>query len=256
MSDSAAPKRRAFACSIALFMGRSGSYRQNLRFCTLTKPHPTISTLFYISIHCHVSIFVGDPFTRGRLRCIGLLYCVLAGALEWGCFIDRFEWGEVCICTLCAVKYKGGVSNGMWDAKSDVVHKTRTPQTYGDADDQCDRRNGDVTGVGYSAAMNPTEQWTPNGSNRNAAGCIALKVAFTKDRAAGCCRARRGKRTKNRIFCATGRKTRGRALARDTLLRQANNFIRRVTVARRNIAAIATRDTMYAAVFSLLARRL
>ena len=38
--------------------------------------------------------------------------------------------------------------------------------------------------------------------------------------------------------------------------RQANNFIRRVTVARRNIAAIATRDTMYAAVFSLLARRL
>ena len=40
-------------------------------------------------------------------------------------FIDRFEWGEVCICTLCAVKYKGGVSNGMWDAKSDVVRKSK-----------------------------------------------------------------------------------------------------------------------------------
>lgn len=61
-------------------------------------------------------------------------------------FIDRFEWYGVCICTLCAVKYKGGVSNGMWDAKSDGVHKTRTPQDDGDADDQDDRRNGDVTG--------------------------------------------------------------------------------------------------------------
>ena len=68
MSDSAAPKCRAFACSIALFMGRSGSYRQKCRFCALTEPHPTISTLFYISIHCHVSIFVRDPFTMGRLR--------------------------------------------------------------------------------------------------------------------------------------------------------------------------------------------
>lgn len=86
---------------------------------------------------------------RGRLRCIGLLYCVLAGALEWGRFIDRFEWGEVCICTLCAMKYEGGVSNGMWDAKSDGVHKTRTPQNDGDADDQGGWRNGDVTGVGY-----------------------------------------------------------------------------------------------------------
>ena len=75
-----------------------------------------------------------------------MLYCILAGALEWGRFINRFEWGEVCICTLCAVKYKGGVSNGMWDAKSDVVRKTSTPQTYGDADDQGGRRNGDVTG--------------------------------------------------------------------------------------------------------------
>lgn len=90
----------------------------------------------------------------------------------------------------------------------------------------------------------------------NVADCIALKGAFTKDRAAGCCRARRGKRAKNRIFCATGREPSGRALARDTLKSQANNFIRRVTVARRNIAAIATRDTIYAAVFSLLARRL
>ena len=54
--------------------------------------------------------------------------------------------GGGCICTICAVKYEGGVSNGMWDAKSDGVHKTRTPQNDGDADDQDDRRNGDVTG--------------------------------------------------------------------------------------------------------------
>ena len=61
-------------------------------------------------------------------------------------FIDRFEWCEACIYPLCAVKHKGGVSNGMWNAKPDGVHKTRTPQTYGDADDQGGRRNGDVTG--------------------------------------------------------------------------------------------------------------
>ena len=90
-------------------------------------------------------------------------------------FIDRFELSEVCICTLCAVKYKGCVSNGMWNAKLDGVHKTRTPQTYGDADDQCDRRNGDVTGVGYSAAMNPAEQWTPNGSNSQRGGLYRVK---------------------------------------------------------------------------------
>ena len=38
-------------------------------------------------------------------------------------FIDRFEWGEVCICTLCAMKYEGGVSNGSRNAKSDGVRK-------------------------------------------------------------------------------------------------------------------------------------
>lgn len=38
-------------------------------------------------------------------------------------FIDRFEWGEVCICTLCAMKHEGGVSNGSRNAKSDGVHK-------------------------------------------------------------------------------------------------------------------------------------
>ena len=41
-------------------------------------------------------------------------------------YIDRFEWGEVCICTLCAVKYEGGVSNGMWDANRMWCVKART----------------------------------------------------------------------------------------------------------------------------------
>ena len=40
-------------------------------------------------------------------------------------FIDRFEWGEVCICTLCAMKHEGGVSNGSRNAKSDVVRKSK-----------------------------------------------------------------------------------------------------------------------------------
>ena len=124
MSNSAAPKRRAFACSISLFMGRSGSYRQKCRFCTLTGPHPTISTLFYISIHCHVSILSeilsrGIGFERIGSAIMHFGWCTWNGDV----FIDRFEWGEVCICTLCAMKHEGGVSNGMWNAKSDGVHK-------------------------------------------------------------------------------------------------------------------------------------
>ena len=46
-------------------------------------------------------------------------------------FIDRFELGEVCICTLCAVKYEGGVSNGMWNAKADGVHKNENAARRG-----------------------------------------------------------------------------------------------------------------------------
>lgn len=88
--------------------------------------------------------------------------------------------GEVCICTLCAVKYKGGVSNGMWNAKSDGVHKTRTPQDDGDADDQGGRRNGDMAGVEYSAAMNMAEQWTPNGSNSQRGGLYRVKRRLHK----------------------------------------------------------------------------
>ena len=49
-----------------------------------------------------------------RVHLMGMLY------------IDRFEWGEVCICTLCAVKYEGGVSNGMWDANRMWCVKART----------------------------------------------------------------------------------------------------------------------------------
>ena len=125
MSDSAAPKRRAFACSIALFMGKIGIMRAKMSILhpNRTTPHHIDIILYIYTLSCFC--FVGPPFTRGRLRCIDLLYCVLAGALEWGCFIDRFEWGEVCICTLCAMKYEGGVSNGMWDAKSDVVRKSK-----------------------------------------------------------------------------------------------------------------------------------
>ena len=63
-------------------------------------------------------------------------------------FIDRFEWGEVCICTLCAVKYKGGVSNGMWDAKSDVVRKRESAVNRRRCEDQGGRRNGDGAGQG------------------------------------------------------------------------------------------------------------
>ena len=53
--------------------------------------------------------------------------------------------------------------------------KTRTPQNDGDADDQGGWRNGDVTGVGYSAAMNLAEQWTPNGSNSQRCGLYRVK---------------------------------------------------------------------------------
>lgn len=123
MSDSAAPKRRAFACSIALFMGRSGSYRQKCRFCALTEPHPTISTLFYISIHCHVSILSG-LLSRGVGFGVSVCYVAFWRVhLNGDVFIDRFEWGDVCICTLCAMKYEGGVSSGSRNAKSDGVHK-------------------------------------------------------------------------------------------------------------------------------------
>ena len=73
------------------------------------------------------------------------------------------------------MKYKGGVSNGMWNVKSDWVHKTRTPQDDGDADDQGGGRNGDVTGWDICVAMNPTEQWTPNGSNSQRGGLYRVK---------------------------------------------------------------------------------
>ena len=90
-------------------------------------------------------------------------------------FIDRFEWGEVCICTLCAVKYKGGVSNGMWDAKSDVMRKSKNAvkqQQWGQPRRQAKRG---CDGVGYSAAINPAEQWTPNGSNSQRGGLYRVK---------------------------------------------------------------------------------
>ena len=32
-----------------------------------------------------------------------------------------------------------------------------------------------MAGVGYSAAMNPAEQWTPNGSNRQRGGLYRVK---------------------------------------------------------------------------------
>ena len=53
--------------------------------------------------------------------------------------------------------------------------KTRTPQNDGDADDQGDRRNGDVTGWDICVAMNPAEQWTPNGSNSQRGGLYRVK---------------------------------------------------------------------------------
>ena len=124
MSDSAAPKRRAFACSTALFRGEIGIIQAKMSILHPNRTTPTISTLFYISIHCHVSIFFGDPFMRDWLRADRFGYNAFWRVhLNGDIFIDRFEWGEVCICTLCAVKYKGGVSNGSRNAKSDWVHK-------------------------------------------------------------------------------------------------------------------------------------
>lgn len=106
--------------------GKSGSYGQNLRFCTLIGPHPTISTLFYISIHCHVSILSGI-LSRGIGFDVSVCYIAFWRVHLMGMFfIDRFELGEACICTLCAVKYKGGVSNGMWDVNRMWCVKTRT----------------------------------------------------------------------------------------------------------------------------------
>ena len=86
MSDSAAPKRRAFACSIALFRGEIGiiQAKPSILHPNRTTPHHIDIILYIYTLSCFY--FVGAPFTRGRLRCIGLLYCVLAGALEWGRF--------------------------------------------------------------------------------------------------------------------------------------------------------------------------
>ena len=120
--------------------------------------------------------FVGDPFTRDWLRADRFGYNAFWRVhLNGDIFIDRFEWGEVCICTLCAVKYKGGASNGSRNAKSDVVRKRESAVNRRRCEDQGGRRNGDVTGVGYSAAMNLAEQWTPNGSNRQRGGLYRVK---------------------------------------------------------------------------------
>ena len=123
MSDSAAPKRRAFACSIALFRGEIGIMRAKMSILRPNRTTPTISTLFYISIHCHVSILSGI-LSRGIGFDVSVCYIAFWRVHLMGMFfIDRFEWGEVCICTLCAMKHEGGVSNGSRNAKSDGVHK-------------------------------------------------------------------------------------------------------------------------------------
>lgn len=90
-------------------------------------------------------------------------------------FIDRFEWCEVCICTLCAVKYEGGVSNGMWDAKSDVVRKSKNAVKQRRCGRPMRQAKRGCAGVGYSAAMNLAEQWTPNGSNNQRGGLYRVK---------------------------------------------------------------------------------
>lgn len=148
ISDSAAPKRRTFACSTALFRGEIGIIQAKCRFCTLIGPHPTISTLFYISIHCHVSILSGI-LSRGVGFGVSVCYIAFWRVhLNGDIFIDRFEWGEVCICTLCAVKYKGGVSNGSRNAKSDGVHKNENAAKRRRCEDQGGRRNRDGAGQG------------------------------------------------------------------------------------------------------------
>ena len=175
MSDSAAPKRRAFACSIALFMGRSGSYRQKCRFCTLTKLHPPYRH-YFIYLYIVMFLFLSGILSRGIGFDVSVCYIAFWRVHLMGMFfIDRFELGEACICTLCAVKYKGGVSNGMWDAKSDVVRKSKNAvkqRQWGQPRRQAKRG---CDGVGYSAAMNPAEQWTPNGSNSQRGGLYRVK---------------------------------------------------------------------------------
>lgn len=104
--------------------------------------------------------------------------------------------------------------------------------------------------------MNLAEQWTPNGSNSQRGGLYRVKRRLHERSSPGAAVRGEGNGRKTELVFAQPDGKREGALARDTLKRQANNFIRRVTVARRNIAAIATRDTIYAAVFSLLARRL
>ena len=87
-----------------------------------TTPHHIDIILYIYTLSCFS--FVGDTFTRGRLRADRFGYNAFWRVhLNGDVFIDRFEWVEVCICTLCAVKYKGGVSNGSRNAKSDGVHK-------------------------------------------------------------------------------------------------------------------------------------
>ena len=115
-------------------------------------------------------------------------------------FIDRFELGEVCICTLCAVKYKGGVSNGMWNAKSDVVRKSKNAvkqRQWGQPRRQAKRG---CDGVGYSAAMNPAEQWTPNGSNSQRGGLYRVKRRLHERSSPGAAERGEGNGRKTELF--------------------------------------------------------
>ena len=123
MSDSAAPKRRAFACSTALFRGEIGIIQAKPSILRPNQTSPSISTLFYIFIHCHVSILSGI-LSRGVGFGVSVCYIAFWRVhLNGDIFIDRFEWVEACRCTPCAMKYKGGASNGSRNAKSDVVRK-------------------------------------------------------------------------------------------------------------------------------------
>lgn len=155
--------------------GRSGSYRQKCRFCALTKLHPPYRH-YFIYLYIVMFLFLSGILSRGVGFDVSVCYIAFWRVhLNGDVFIDRFEWGEVCICTLCAVKYKGGVSNGMWDAKSDVMRKSKNAvkqRQWGQPRRQAKRG---CDGVGYSAAMNPAEQWTPNGSNSQRGGLYRVK---------------------------------------------------------------------------------
>lgn len=60
--------------------------------------------------------------------------------------IGGVECGRFCMFNVGAMKHNGGASNGMWDAKSDVVRKSENAVKQRRCGNPCGGRNGDGAG--------------------------------------------------------------------------------------------------------------